>query len=294
MFSVLKKAAKKVLPSGMLYSIRRTKYRFRNRNLIMNNKKFRNIHSGKRCFILGNGPSLREVDLSLLADEFVFSVNNFPQVKNFHQARTNFHLWMDLSFFDMRDDMKYNMDAVMQNYHAMSEENAICFVPTAAREFIRRNNIDKFLDINYMLIYDDLLRGDRIAYDLTSSVTGFSTVVQYAAEVALYMGFKEIYLLGCDSTNILSVINNALNIPNENVHAYDKDDVNMHDRMILNSHMMSDIFMNYYRVFFGFKRLNDLCVQEGIKFFNCSSTTIVNEVPRMNLEDVLKAGKEIL
>ena len=47
------------------------------KKIIKHNKKFNNIHKGERCFILGNGPSLREVDLGLLENEFVFTCNFF-------------------------------------------------------------------------------------------------------------------------------------------------------------------------------------------------------------------------
>jgi len=36
----------------------------------------RNLHRGKRCFILGNGPSLDLMDLSVLKDEVTFTCNN--------------------------------------------------------------------------------------------------------------------------------------------------------------------------------------------------------------------------
>ena len=36
---------------------------------------FRDRYAGKRCFIIGNGPSLREMDLSALRDEYTFGLN---------------------------------------------------------------------------------------------------------------------------------------------------------------------------------------------------------------------------
>jgi hypothetical protein len=36
---------------------------------------FRNIHAGERCFILGNGPSLNETDLTQLRSEHTFALN---------------------------------------------------------------------------------------------------------------------------------------------------------------------------------------------------------------------------
>src|SRR6185295_12690269 len=37
--------------------------------LLKRNEIFRDRHKGKRCFVIGNGPSLKNQDLSLLADE---------------------------------------------------------------------------------------------------------------------------------------------------------------------------------------------------------------------------------
>ncbi len=38
-------------------------------------RKLYNIHSGKRCFIIGNGPSLKSEDLDKLRDEISFASN---------------------------------------------------------------------------------------------------------------------------------------------------------------------------------------------------------------------------
>ena len=38
------------------------------------NKKLENNHKGKRCFTVGNGPSLKKMDLSHLTNEIVFTV----------------------------------------------------------------------------------------------------------------------------------------------------------------------------------------------------------------------------
>ena len=38
-------------------------------------RAYRNKHEGRRCFILGTGPSLKKTDLSLLKNEFTFGLN---------------------------------------------------------------------------------------------------------------------------------------------------------------------------------------------------------------------------
>ena len=46
-------------------------------------RKLKNKYKGKRCFIMGNGPSLKAEDLELLKDEYCFGQNKiykiFPQ-----------------------------------------------------------------------------------------------------------------------------------------------------------------------------------------------------------------------
>ena len=64
-----------------LYSFGREKYfDFKDRNLVAvlkQNAKFQNAYPGKRCFIFGNGPSLKNVDFSLFRDEYTFTVTDF-------------------------------------------------------------------------------------------------------------------------------------------------------------------------------------------------------------------------
>lgn len=255
---------------------------------IKDNIRFYNTHIGERCFILGNGPSLKDVNLGMLENEFVFTVNNFSLVDNYQNAKTNVHLWVDLSFFELREDQKYNHDDLMENYRRIAQEKPICFVIDAAYDFIVNNKLDEILDINYFSVYNSIDPKTRLQFNLSKSISMYSTVVQYAVSIALYMGFKEIYLLGCDSTNILSVINSAMNIKSTGMHAYKNDDVNERYKELLNHWSMSDVFFDQYFLFEGFRTLKTECDNRGVKLVNCSNKTLINEIPRASLSDILK------
>ena len=67
-----------------------------------NNKKisrYRNAYRGQRCFILGNGPSLKKQDLSGLRNEHVFCSNwfvlheEFPNMGSCFFTVSDPHLW---------------------------------------------------------------------------------------------------------------------------------------------------------------------------------------------------------
>ena len=258
------------------------------RKLIRQNKKFHNIHKGERCFILGNGPSLRDVDLNLLKDEFVFTCNNFSLVKNYKNVKTNVHIWADTSFFEMREDQKYDHEELMENYRKIAEEKPICFFYDAAFDFVKKYNLDQILDVNYYSVFGSFVDSKvRNQFNLANYISGYSTVVQYAISIAVYMGFDEIYLLGCDSTNVASMINCAMGIRNEGMHAYDKDDVNERYTEILNHLKMTDLLYDQYYMFEGYQTLKNECDKRNIKLINCSSKTIVNELPRKELKEVL-------
>ena len=78
--------------------------------LIKRNLRFKNMFDGKRCFVLGNGPSLNKIDFSLLKDEYTFTCNQLPNNSNFAKLKTNFHFWADRRFFDSNMEKEGNKE----------------------------------------------------------------------------------------------------------------------------------------------------------------------------------------
>ncbi len=261
-------------------------------SLLAKNKPLKNLHVGERCFILGNGPSLKQVDLSLLADEFVFTVNNFSFVEGYEKAKTNVHLWMDLAFFDVSNAVKFNMDKILSNYHRIAGQNPICFADIRGFNFIKKNKLDEILDMHYLYIGSDISRNEPVSIDIGGQITGLYTVVQYAIDVAIYMGFKEIYLLGCDSTGILDTINTALNIPITNDHAYHDEDSENNQKQLIKNLGMTPCFFQAYALLLGYDKLNYICHNIlKVRLINCTSKTIITSIPRVDLLTVLNNSK---
>tara|TARA_B110000285_G_C14678352_1_gene403542 strand:- start:50 stop:403 length:354 start_codon:yes stop_codon:yes gene_type:complete len=42
--------------------------------------KYKNLHKGKRCFLIANGPSLNKMDLSCLKNEITFGMNRIYMI----------------------------------------------------------------------------------------------------------------------------------------------------------------------------------------------------------------------
>lgn len=292
---MIKRITKKILGKYLYQRLSQKNYmrviKKRQRELydnIKQNRQFYKIHQGERCFILGNGPSLRDVDLKKLENEYVFSVNCFSRVNDFEVANTNYHLWMDYSFFELREDQKYNHEELMKDYFKMSKTGAKCFVPVVAYSFIKKYRIDENLDIHYLLLGESNVFEPEIKYELDKFITTYNTVVQFAIAIAIYMGFAEIYLVGCDTTAIISLLNNALNVKNKDMHAYDEDDTEERNRQILDHWTMTDILFDQYSIFHGYKVLNQFTSERNIILRNCSTKTLINEIPWMSLSDIFE------
>ena len=59
------------------------------------NKKFKDTHRGERCFIVGNGPSIKQQDLSLLKDEIVFCVNQCVRNEQFTAMNPQYYVCVE-------------------------------------------------------------------------------------------------------------------------------------------------------------------------------------------------------
>lgn len=86
---------------------------FRLRRTVSKNKSLKNIHSGERCFIVMNGPSLNSHDLSFLRDEIVFCANFIYRSDVVNIINPNYYCWSDGGVFLLPDAIQIFND-IMQ------------------------------------------------------------------------------------------------------------------------------------------------------------------------------------
>lgn len=258
-------------------------------SIINENICLKNAHKGKRCFVLGNGPSLKDVDFSLLQNEYVFTVNQIARMKGFEKLKTNFHFWADASFFRIDKSKPEDLELLEKMKAVKTEDNnPACFFPIGQRKFVKEHNLDEILDVHYYKWrrYYRSLTMDDLNFD--TLVSPFHTVVHWAVGMAMYMGFSEIYLLGCDCTAILTTINSALKVDPSKDYAYEvskNEQIRMQNLLKVNN--LAAYVDSYLITLRTYKDLNDLCVSENIKLINLSSQTVIDSVPRDTLENVL-------
>lgn len=136
----------------------------------------RGRHWGKRCFILGNGPSLNQLDLSLLRDEFIIGTNRIY----LHEACKHWRRWYYCAV---------NPNVISQFGDEIASLDALRFLAWEHRDKIARRSDTVWLRT---------LNEPRFSFDLTQGMWQGSTVTYVAMQLAFHMGFTDVVLLGVD------------------------------------------------------------------------------------------------
>ena len=249
------------------------------------NKKFYNKYAGKRCFILGNGPSIKDVDLCLLSQEYVFTTNFFQKIEGHDKLTPSFHVFIDGMFFDISNEDKLTNNELNNYYRLVQSLGVPCFVPVNSYDYIHRNHWDEKIDINYVCSGAPIGFSEIKNIDLCKVIPSVNSVVQTAMMIAIYMGFAEIYMLGIDGTIIAVDIEERLEngFFDEEIHPYNESSMYVSRK----KYTMRERLMEQYNVFAGFENIYKYAETRGVKIYNCSSRTLVDGIPHKKLEKVL-------
>ncbi|MCK4795710.1 MAG: motility associated factor glycosyltransferase family protein [Desulfobacteraceae bacterium] len=134
-------------------------------------------HQGERCFIIGNGPSLRNTDLSLLKGEVTFGMNRI-------------YLLFDQVGFATTYYVAVNKLVIEQCAREIASLTCPKFISWHARD-----EIDFTTDM--MFLHS---RWDNATFytDITKGIWEGATVTYVAMQIAYYLGFHKVILIGVD------------------------------------------------------------------------------------------------
>lgn len=254
------------------------------------NEKYRDIHHGERCFIMGNGPSLKDVDFAKLRDEYVFGVNQIMSVSGWEKANINYWVCIDGDILGMWNNADYNFYKKMI---LLAGRDIKAFVPVEARYYCRHHGLEDYLDIGYMNIKEQYINLDQQLTvnfpDMKKFIMQPYNAVIACINIAIYMGFKEIYLLGCNQTVLEDEIKSYLGNQSLNMHAFSDDDTS--EKITLNRMKTKGIYFEMKTQLvqlMQFSLLKELCKKNDISLVNLSVPTLIESIPRMPMMEVLK------
>ncbi len=141
---------------------------------------FRDKHKGQRCFIMGNGPSLSQMDLSPLKDEFTFGLNRI-------------YLMFDQLGFIPTYYAAVNALVIEQCAEDIARLSVPKFVSWRSRNDIRFTDDLIFLRTSYGGGYYP-----HFSKDPVNILWEGATVTYIALQLAYFMGFDTAVLIGVD------------------------------------------------------------------------------------------------
>lgn len=164
---------------------------FSNKRLVKKNKSFEGIHKGKRCFIFGTGPSLNLISnsqIQLLKEEVVFGTNSFYKTNIGSELTPNYYALLDNLYWT---DWDHTFFEVESKYKRSSP---VFITDYRAKSILEKSTPEK----QHIYICSKKYPVKEMSEDLSGNIYAANNVVSYSILSAMYMGFDEIYLLGCD------------------------------------------------------------------------------------------------
>lgn len=163
--------------------------------------RFKSIHAGQRCFVMGNGPSLNKMNLQRLKGEMVFACNGAFLLFDRISWRPQYYTCVDTRVIrDRAKDIVQMLDAY---------PDIVGFFPSvihlhdgSGMEFDCRSIISPGSNRYYFHEIQNSLQGPvelTFSLDVSRYVVQPYTVAITMLQIAAHMGFSEIYLIGCDT-----------------------------------------------------------------------------------------------
>ena len=210
-----------------------------------------NVHLGERCFIIGTGPSLNKTDFTPIKDEILFGVNK---------------LYLDTPRFGISPQYWCVADAPLFDYthfDLLKLETVLFLTAGAGQLFLNHKLAFIGEDTNEPIIVrpkSDMKTSMEFSKNALQGVNG-GMVTLSCLQLAYHMGFREVYLIGCDCTS-------------KGSHSYGAKDSNVTG---------NDDWSTLFKTYEVCKRVYE---EDGRKIYNATVGGALEVFERVRLEDL--------
>lgn len=145
---------------------------------------YKNKHQGERCVIIGNGPSLNKCDLSKLKNEFTFGVNSI------------FLNYEKMGFYPTYYVVEDVLVAEDRSEQINSYNHSVKFFGNYLNYCIEKTG--ETIWLNVIFRYDEYDNFPKFSTNALRKLWVGGTVSYLCMQLAHYMGFDTVYLVGFD------------------------------------------------------------------------------------------------
>jgi hypothetical protein len=215
------------------------------------------------------------MDLTPLRNEICFTTNDIARSRTVYETiYTDYHVMIDpMYYYTLNPNVPEEKEKIeLMKTINYADKKPVCFIMhTGLPSFARYGLVDV---LNIRIVHmGACIAGANI--DLTRNILGAQNVAQAAIIIAMYMGFSEIYLIGCEMTSMyLNELNDEehLMLP-ENLHVYDSQYDKRDCKYLYKNRPSRDneyILLDFARQFAGFKKIKKYAEQHRVKIFNAT------------------------
>ncbi len=224
--------------------------------------KLKNIYSGNRCFIIGNGPSLKIDDLEKISNEITMGCNGIIELYEKVNWRPTCFFFGDAIFIKKNVRTIRDIDTIMSNCK------------------LAFTNIISELYDEYNGKYNNLYffygkRGLQFSEKIEEVIYQGYTTLYEMLQVAIYMGIKKIYLLGVDFSFRKEVYENGKVVINDTINNH----MELMDQVEQGIYYVNNILQ-------AFQIAKMYADEHGIKIYNATRGGKLEVFERVNFDSL--------
>jgi hypothetical protein len=146
-------------------------------------EQYKDRHLGKRCFLMANGPSLGSMDLRPISEEITFGLNRIYLIFD--------RLGFTPTYYGASNELI--LEQFQRDIRGLQTQK---FLGWHRRHLFQDN--DHHPPPNTCYLRDRLALSDDFSPNVSDSITSGGTVTYHMLQLAYFMGFQEVILIGLD------------------------------------------------------------------------------------------------
>lgn len=259
------------------------------KDVLDRNKELKDTKKGKRCFIMGTGPSIKSQDILKLRDEETFVVNHFWKHPQFKEINPKYYLHIDPGLFNRPGgEANYWTKEFIRSSEILKEIPAKLFFNFKIRDAIEAKNIFPTNQVYYLINNGFFKENLKFNTDISRIIPNTKNVILASIVTAIYMGFEEIYLLGIEH-DFLAYPSNYEWSPHFYItEEYDVNNPDDVDHYGLTTNSYETAIIDALALFRNYRILRTKLAKEKpeIKIFNATPNSFLDVFPKIKFEDI--------
>lgn len=269
-------------------------YSFRDREILKKNRSLYQTHNNKRCFIVGGGPSISNINLGVLSDEYTFVMNDFDKNSEFLKLNPKFYVISDSLYF-LDGAIEYWPEELKRKSQNLPK-GVTMFLGLEGRPFVEKYNLFLNNPIYYIGMQGIFTDNLPFSIELEKYVPCPKNTMLTCLITAAYMGFSPIYLLGCEHDFLSYSISAGKSVTYNHSYKDEISNLDPKDEQVINKYFRpKDLNQTYeknvanvlqlfrnYRFFYQKARK----IYPDIKIYNATPNSFLDVFPMIKFEDI--------